>query len=166
MKAIFQRRSIRKYLNRGVSERVVKELLRAGMAAPSAGDEQPWHFIVIRNRQILDCVPKIHPYSSMVKEAPLAILVCGNEQEEKYKGFWVQDCSAAVENILIAVADKKLGSVWLGIYPIEERVRAFQQLFQLPQYVIPLALLPIGYPAEKKDPNDRFTEAKVHFEKW
>ena len=92
------------------------------MSAPSAGNEQPWQFIVIRQRAILDAIPSIHPYSHMLKEAALAIAVCGDLSFEVYKGFWVQDCSAATQNILIAAHGLGLGAVWLGFYPLQDRV--------------------------------------------
>ncbi|HGE70115.1 TPA: nitroreductase family protein, partial [Candidatus Poribacteria bacterium] len=122
MQAILSRRSIRRYTDKPVSDEVVEQLLKSAMSAPSAGNEQPWHFVVIRDRQILNEIPKIHPYSGMLKEAPLAILICGDESLQKYKGYWVQDCSAATENLLIAVNALGLGGVWLGVYPIEDRV--------------------------------------------
>jgi len=166
LKAIFTRRSIRKYTNEPVPDQIIMELLAAAMAAPSAGNEQPWHFIVINDRQILNEIPKFHPYSQMLKEASVAILVCGDVMLEKYTGYWVQDCSAATENILIAVQAKRLGAVWLGIYPIAERVTGMRELLGLPEHVIPFSLVPIGYPAEDKPPADRFDEARVHYNKW
>ena len=166
LKAIFTRRSIRKYTNEPVPDPIIMELLAAAMAAPSAGNEQPWHFIVINDRQILNEIPKFHPYSQMLKEASVAILVCGDVMLEKYTGYWVQDCSAATENILIAVQAKRLGAVWLGIYPIAERVTGMRELLGLPEHVIPFSLVPIGYPAEDKPPADRFDEARVHYNKW
>ena len=166
MDAILTRRSIRKYTGDPVPEEIVQELLEAGMSAPSAGNEQPWHFIVINERKLLNEIPKYHPYSQMLKEAPLAILVCGDEQLEKYKGFWVQDCSAATENILIAAQDKGLGTVWLGIYPIEERVAAFRHFLDIPENVIPMALIAVGYPAEEKPPAKRYNAERVHCNRW
>ena len=128
MDILLTRRSIRKYKATPISEAVVYELIRAGMNAPSAGNAQPWHFVVIRERQLLDAVPEFHPNAQMIKEAPMAILVCGDERLEKYHGFWVQDCSAATQNILLAAHDRGLGAVWLGIYPLEERVVGMRRL--------------------------------------
>ena len=166
MKTILSRRSIRKYTDQPVSEQVVKELLEAAMSAPSAGNQQSWHFIVINDRQVLDEIPKVHPHSLMLKEAQVAILVCGDLQLEKHKGFWVQDCSAATENILIAVQAKGLGAVWLGVYPREERVTGLRKLLSIPDHVIPLSLIPIGYPAEEKQPASRFDTERIHYNKW
>ncbi len=166
MEAILSRRSIRKYTDKKVSDEVVKELLEAGMSAPSAGNEQPWHFVAITDHKILDEIPKIHPYSGMLKEAPLAILICGDESLQKYEGYWVQDCSAATENILIAANAIGLGGVWLGVYPIEDRVAGIRKLLGMPEKVIPFALLSIGYPAEQKPLADRYDESRVHHDKW
>jgi nitroreductase len=166
MQAILSRRSIRRYTDKDVSDEVVKELLEAAMSAPSAGNEQPWHFVVIRDRQILNEIPKIHPHSGMLKEAPLAILICGDESLQKYKGYWVQDCSAATENLLVAVNAKGLGGVWLGVYPLEDRVVGIRKLLGMPENVIPFALLSIGYPDEQKPPAERYDESRVHHDKW
>jgi len=166
MDAIFTRRSIRKYTKQPVPDQLIKELLKAAMSAPSAHNEQPWHFIVIRDRHILDEIPKFHPYSRMLKEAPVAILVCGDEQLEKSKGRWPQDCSAATQNILIAAQAKGLGAVWLGIYPDDERVNDIRKLLSIPKHVIPLSLVSIGYPAEHKPPANRYKAERVHYDQW
>ena len=164
--AILSRRSIRKYTAQPVSEEVIKELLEAAMAAPSAGNEQPWHFVVMDDRGILDEIPKFHPYSRMLEEAPMAILVCGDLELQKYEGYWVQDCSAATENLLIAAQAKGLGAVWLGVYPIEERVVGFRKLLGVPDHVIPFALISIGYPAEQKIRADRYDSTRVRRNRW
>lgn len=166
IQAILSRRSIRRYTDRQVSDEIVKQLLESAMSAPSAGNEQPWHFVVIRDRQILNEIPKIHPYSGMLKEAPLAILVCGDESLQKYKGYWVQDCSAATENLLIAVNALGLGGVWLGVYPIEDRVIGIRKLLGMPENVIPFSLISIGYPAEQKPPANRYDESRIHYNRW
>ncbi len=115
--AILIRRRIRMYTADTIPEAVVLETIKAAMAAPSAGNEPPWHFIIIKDRTILAEIPKFQPYSAMVKEAPVAILVCGGLSEEKHKGFWVQDCAAAAENLLIAARAKELGAVWRESIP-------------------------------------------------
>lgn len=164
--AMLSRRSIRKYTRQPVSDEIMKELLEAGMSAPSAGNEQPWHFVVINERQILDEIPKIHPHSQMLKDAPVAVLVCGDEQLLKYEGYWIQDCSAATENILIAVQAKGLGAVWLGVYPTEDRVVGIRKLLGIPEHVIPFALISIGYPAEQKPRSDRYDTSRVRHNRW
>ena len=164
--AIMTRRSIRKYTDRAVPDELVSQLLKAAMAAPSAGNEQAWQFIVIRDRALLDAIPKFHPYSAMLKYASVAVLVCGDLTLEKYKGFWVQDCSAATQNLLLAATAKGLGAVWTGVYPLEDRVAGMRKLLNLPEHVIPLSLVPIGYPAEQPAKADRFNTGRVHKDRW
>ena len=164
--AVMGRRSIRRYTRMEVPDDTVNQLLQAAMSAPSAGNEQPWQFIVIRQRGILDAIPSIHPYSHMLKEAALAIAVCGDLKLEVYKGFWVQDCSAATQNILIAAHGLGLGAVWLGFYPLEERVAGLKRLLSLPEHIIPLSMVSIGWPAEQKPPGTRYRQERVHYDKW
>lgn len=167
MKAIINRRSIRQYTNQPVSDQQVKMLLEAAMYAPSAGNEQPWHFVVIRDRQILDKVPNYHPHASMIKQASVAILVCADTRLSKYDvDYWIQDCAAATENLLVTVQDLGLGAVWLGVYPRQERVAGMRDLFNIPEQVIPFALIPVGYPAEHKDAENRYREDRVHLDRW
>ncbi len=166
MEAILGRRSIRKYRDQTIPGDLIKELMEAAMSAPSAGNEQPWHFIVIDERNILNRIPDFHPFSQMLKEAPVAILVCAELKLQKYKGFWVQDCSAATQNVLIAAHAKGLGAVWLGIYPMEERIEGIRKLLAIPEDVVPLSLISLGYPDEKKDPANRFNPVRVHHNRW
>jgi nitroreductase len=166
MEAILSRRSIRRYTGEPVPEEVIKELLAAAMSAPSASNEQPWQFVIIDDRRILDEIPKFHPYAHMLKEASLAIAVCGDMNLEAMRGYWVQDCSAATQNILIAANAKGLGAVWLGVYPHESRAKTVQKLLGLPEQVIPLCLISIGYPAEQKPPANRYSASRVHHNRW
>jgi nitroreductase len=162
--AIMSRRSVRKYTDQKVSYEIVEELLKAAMNAPSANNTQPWHFVVIDERQLLDRIPEFHPYSSMLYFAPLAIAVCGDSRISS--SYWVQDCSAATENILLAAHAGGLGAVWLGIYPEEQRVQALQKLLNLPEHIVPLSLVSLGYPAAGKPPENRFSPFKVHHNRW
>jgi len=166
MKSILTRRSIRKYTDQPVSDDLIKQILEAAMAAPSAGNEQPWQFIVINDRKILDEIPAIHPYAAMIKEAPMAILVCGDLSKEKYPGYWPVDCAAATENLLIAVNALGLGAVWCGVYPREERMAGMKKLFAIPDGIMPFALIPLGHPAEQKPPADRFDPSRIHHNNW
>ncbi len=166
MKAILQRRSIRAYKSTPVAEEDVEYILRAAMAAPSAGNQQPWHYIVIDDRDLLNRVPDVHPYAEMCRQSPAAILVCGDPSLEKHTGYWVQDCSAATQNILIAATAKGLGSVWLGVYPREERMKGLGQLLHIPEEIIPFALIALGYPAEEKGSADRYKSERVHKNGW
>ncbi|MEI6795491.1 MAG: nitroreductase family protein [Methanomassiliicoccales archaeon] len=164
--AILHRRSIRKYTQENVSESDELSLLEAAMTAPSAGNERPWHFVMVRERARLDAIAAFQPHSHMLKEAPLAILVCGDTSQEMYPGFWPQDCAAATENILITAQDLGLGACWLGIYPVEERIKAMREYMGIPPHVIPFCLISIGHPGEKKNGASRFDPARVHTEAW
>jgi len=166
MEAILSRRSIRRYTDEPVLEKLIQELLEDSMSDSSANNEHTCHFVIINESQILDEIPKYHPYSYMLREAPLAIAVCGDSRRETVKGYWVQDCSAATENILIAAQAKGLGAVWLGIYPREERAIAFQKLLRLPEHIIPLCLVSVGYPAEKKPHANRYDPSRIHHNRW
>jgi nitroreductase len=166
MNAILTRKSIRKYKDTKVSDDIVEDLLRAAMAAPSAGNEQPWEFIVLRDKEVLKKITEFHPYSKMLLNTDVAIVVCGDVSKEKFKGYWVQDCSAATENILLAAEDKGLGAVWLGVYPLEDRVASLKETLNLPESVIPLSIIPVGYPDEQKEPADRFNKDRIHYDKW
>lgn len=166
MNSIFKRRSIRKYLDDEISDAVVEEIIRAGMAAPSAGDEQPWQFIIIRNKSTMLEFPKFHQYAQMLKNAPVAIVVCGDLNRQTYEGFWIQDCSAAIQNMLLQITEIGLGSVWVGIYPDEKRVDKTKEILDLPENIVPVAVLPIGIPGEIKSATSRYDKNKVHYEKW
>jgi nitroreductase len=166
IQAVMTRRSIRSYKQDDVPGDMVQKLLQAAMNAPSAGNQQPWHLIVIRERRILDAIPAFHPYSKMLKQAILGIVVCGDLSLEVYKGFWVQDCSAATQNILIAAHGLGLGAVWLGIHPLEERIAGMKKLLSFPDHIVPLSMVSIGWPAEKKAPAIRYKQERVHYDKW
>lgn len=166
MKEIFERRSIRKYTSEDVSDELITELLKAAMSAPSAGNQQPWDFIIVKDRTVLNEIPKVHQYAQMLKEAPVAIIVCGALDREKHKGYWMQDCAAAIENILIEAQFLGLGAVWLGVYPREDRVTGLINLLGIPENVIPLAVISIGHPAESKEASQRYDEKKIHVNKW
>ncbi|WP_028575198.1 nitroreductase family protein [Desulfonatronovibrio hydrogenovorans] len=166
IEAILTRRSIRKYKDQPVSPQDVQVLLEAAMSAPSAGNAQPWQFVVITSRDTLDAIPSFHQYSRMLLQAPLAILVCGDLEREKFKGYWVQDCSAATQNILLAAHDLELGAVWLGIYPEKIRINGMRRLLNLPDTIMPLSLVSIGYPDQPWGRADRFDPARVHYDKW
>ncbi len=166
LETINTRRSIRKFEERKVPDNLVQKILTAAMNAPSAGNEQPWHFIVITNKSILEKISRIHPYATYAKDAPLGILVCGDLNLEKYKGLWMIDCSAATENILLAAHSLDLGAVWTGIYPMQDRIEKYRKLLNIPDEVTPLAFVPIGYPAQKPRFQDRFKQDRIHYNRW
>lgn len=166
LEAILTRRSIRHYTPDGVSEDALETVLRAAMAAPSAKNEQPWHFVVVRERSTLDAIPEFHPYAAMLREANLAVIVCGDLRLEASPGRWAQDCSAAIQNMLLAAHALGLGAVWVAAYPDEERETKLRALLNLPEEVIPLAIVPLGVPGEKKQPADRFDRRRIHLNRW
>jgi nitroreductase len=166
MNVIYQRRSIRKYTDEPIPREKLLEFVKAGMNAPSAGNQQPWQFILITDRSVLRQIPEIHPHALMLKEAPAAICVCGDPTLEKHKGFWVQDCAAATENILLEIAGQGYGGVWLGVYPVEDRVRSLRNLLGIPESVIPLSLIAVGRPAEFIPPKSIFLPERVRYERW
>ncbi len=166
LEAIFTRRSIRKFTGEPVAPETIKTLLEAAMSAPTAAGVQPWRFVVLTDRAVLDAVPTVHPAAGMIREAPLAILVCGDTTSEKYGAYWVQDCSAAMQNLLLAARALGLGSCWCGIHSQPNREEGIRRLFRLPPEISPLGLAVIGHPAEPFATRDRYDEAKIRLNVW
>jgi len=166
LEAIMSRRSIRKFTGEVVDPATIETILRAAMAAPSAGNQEPWRFVVLTERERLDAAATTTPYGAMLREAPLALVVCADTRALKHDAMWQQDCSAATENALIAVNALELGAVWLGFWPKMERVTPLKDVLGLPEGIEPLAVLAIGHPAETKSPADRYDAEKVRFERW
>jgi nitroreductase len=164
IQTILSRRSIRRYTDEPVGEADIRTLLEAAMAAPSASNRKPWQFIVVTERQTLDALAEAHPHGNMLFEATLCIVVCGDLTE--MERFWVQDCSAATENLLLAVTALGLGAVWLGVYPKQDRVTTVRPILGLPETITPLNLISIGHPAEEKEPRTQYDESRVHRERW
>ncbi|NMC63220.1 MAG: nitroreductase family protein [SAR324 cluster bacterium] len=166
LESILSRRSIRKFQDKSVPNELVTEILKAAMAAPSANNKQPWHFIVVKDKKHLQEIAKVHPYAKMASEAALAIIVCGDPGLEFAPGYWIQDCSAATQNILLAAHELGLGAVWCGVYPREERVKEIKEAFEIPDNIIPLNVIPIGYPGEEKGASNRYDPNRIHMNKW
>ena len=164
--ALHTRRSVRQYTDANISRDDVRVLLDAAMIAPSAGNARPWQFIVVDDPALLAKVPDIHPYVGMAAGAPLGILVCGEPAAEKYPGYWVQDCSAAVQNLLLAAVGLGLGAVWTGVYPVEERVSRFRALLSLPETIVPLAFIVIGHTNVAAEKKSRYEPEKIHHNGW
>lgn len=165
---IMTRTSIRQFTDQPVSKETLDTIVKAGMAAPSAMNKQPWAFVVITEKNVLDSLNSKHPYANL-KTATAAIVVCGNMEktiEGAGKEYWVQDCSAATENILLAAHGLNLGAVWCGVYPVEERVKDVSEVLGLPENIIPLNIITMGYPAENPEPKDKFNQANVHYQTW
>lgn len=161
--AIFARRSIRVYAGEPVSEADIQSLLEAGMAAPSASNRKPWHFVVVTDREILRALAKAHPFGKMLPRAEVAIAVCG---DPAISDWWVQDCSAATENILVAAAALGLGAVWLGSHGRPEREQAIRAVLGIPAQIGVLSLISIGHPGEEKEARTQYDAARTYRNKW
>lgn len=161
---IMTRTSCRSFTDYRPTEQQIDSLLRAGMAAPTARNQQAWQFVVITDREILDSIASTG-FMSMLREAPMAIVTCGDMTiaADKAKDFWVQDLSAVSENILLAAHSMGLGAVWCGVYPVEERARKLSEILELPAEIIPLSCIPVGMPKGKLTPKDKFDEDKIHY---
>jgi len=165
---IFGRRSIRAYTSTAVSEEAIQKLLEAAMAAPSAVAKDPWRFVVIRQRQTLARIAAELPNGQMLASAALGIAVCGDLRaaHDQQLSYLLQDCSAAIENLLLCAHILGLGACWLGVHPREQRIKALTMILSLPPSVIPVACVSLGYPAEHLQPRTRFNPAYVHSEQW
>jgi len=158
---IFRRRSIRVFKNKPVETDKTDLLLKAGLCAPSARNKQPWYFIAVDDRSQLDKIEKVHPYAKMLKQAPLAIIVCGDFNLEENEAYLVQNCSAATQNVLLMATELGLGSVWLGVYPRDNRMQGLNKILNLPKHILPISLIAIGYPDEKKSEHSEFDLSKT-----
>jgi len=166
IECIMTRRSIRRYTSESVAEETIETVLRAAMAAPSAGNQQPWRFIVLTERDSLDAAAATTPYGKMLNEAAFGLVVCVDTRELKHPTMWQQDCSAAVQNALLSAHATGLGGVWLGYWPKMERVTPLKEKLGIPEGIEPLAVLAFGHPAEEKPPSDRYESDFVHREHW
>jgi nitroreductase len=166
IRTILTRRSVRNFKQKAIPNELTKELIRAGMYAPSARNTQPWHFIVTDKREKLDALSEIHPYALMLKKATLAILVCGDLKLENSEYYIIQNCSAATQNILLAAHSLGLGSVWLGIQPRKERIKSMKDFFKLPDHIIPVSLIAVGYPDESVQMPERFKPERIKYDEW
>lgn len=166
---IMTRTSIRDFQDKPLEDEKVEKLLRTAMAAPSARNEQPWSFIVIKDKKILQAISANFNNIKMAEKAPLAIVVCG-DLDKSIPGdgltYWVQDTSAATENLLLAAHSMGLGAVWCGIYPIQERVALLKNILKIPENIIPLNVIPVGYPAEDPAPKDKWNPDLIHYNMW
>lgn len=166
---IMTRTSIRDYTDQSVDDATVETLLRAAMAAPTAVNNQPWQFVVIRDRAVLDSLPGQIRSMRMLSKAQLAVVVCGDmsrAMEGEGREYWIQDCSAATENLLLAAHALGLGAVWCGVYPQEAKIELLTKTLALAPGIIPMSLISIGYPAENSAPKDKWHPEYVHYEKY
>ncbi len=163
---ILDRRSIRRFSEQKIDKETIKLLLTAAMYAPSAVNKQPWHFVVIDQRQMLDQIMEIHPHAGMLQTASHGIVICGDELLQHDDGYWVVDCGAATQNLLLAAHTLGLGACWVGLHPREGRKASFSELLELPSHVKPFALVALGYPREEKPRPERFHADKVKYHHW
>jgi nitroreductase len=163
---IMGRRSIRSYTGAPVSANDIDTILKAAMAAPSAGNQQSWRLIVVTDPAQLERLSTATPYSRMISSAAAALVVCGDTRDEKHPGYWVQDCSAAIQNALLAIHAIGLGGVWIGVHPVEERVANVREICSVPQGIVPMSMIAIGHPAESKPPAERYNPEFVHRDRW
>lgn len=166
LEAISTRRSVRAFSNQPISENIIDKILHAAMQAPSAHNEQPWHFLVINDRNILDKIPTIHPYAQMCLEAPMAIIPCFDPNLKKTEGFWVQDLAASVQNMLLAIRALGLGAVWVGVYPNEMITQRVKNLLNLPEHIIPFNIIPIGHTNVEQNFINRYQKNRIHYNRW
>lgn len=166
LEALYTRRSIRKYTMGDVSPEIVQKILKAGMSAPTSGNQRQWQFVVVRDREQMEKLIEAYPYATMLRDVPVAVIVCHDKSREKWEARWQMDCANATLNMLLAIHGLGLGGLWLEIYPIEERVRMVQEFFGMPEGIVPLAVVPIGHPAEEKPSEDRYDESIVHYDTW
>lgn len=164
--AIFNRRSIRRYSAKKVENELLEKIIEAGMYAPSAVNKQPWHFVVFRNKQLIQSIINIHPNASMLQKASAGILICFDTKLQHDEGYGPVDCSAATQNMLLAAHGLNLGACWIGIYPRKPRIEALHELFKLPEHVIPFAVISVGFSEEVKSKPDRFIRSRIHYESW
>lgn len=166
---IFSRKSVRKFTDQKVSKADLEILVKAGMAAPTAGNKQPWDFIVITDRTMLDAFGDFLNYGKMLKQATAAIVVTG-DKNKTFEGvedqYWIQDCSAASQNVLLAAEAMGLGAVWLGIHPMPDRIPFAKEKLNLPENIRPLNIIAIGHPKGNTPAKDKWNPKALHQEKW
>lgn len=162
----FTRRSVRNYIDKTIEKEKLDYIISAAMYAPSARNKRTWEFIVVDKKDILLSIEKVHPYAQMLKEAPACIVVCGNTEIDGGSGYWIQDCSAATENILLSAKEVGIASVWLGVTPVKERVEAIANLFSLPKHIVAFGIVSLGYSDKIIEMPDRFEESKIHYNKF
>lgn len=166
LEAIFTRKSIRKFTGEKISGENLKTILNAGFCAPSAHNKRPFHFVVVRNEPALLSIAKTHPYAKMLPSAGCGIIVCGDKEKEGTMGFLVEDCSGAIENMLLTAHSLELGAVWCGLYPVPQLISLVRDVLDLPENIVPVGMVVVGTKDEVREAKDRYEEDRVHFDKW
>ncbi len=165
---IFARRSVRRYLDRPLSDEMLTDLLQAGMSAPSAVGKDPWHFIVVREKETRGRIADFLPNGAMARQAAAVLVVCGDLERAHggLESYLLQDCSAAIENVLLAATALGLGACWLGVHPRPDRIEGMRNLFELPPHIVPVGGIALGWPAENPEARTRYRPDAVHWERW
>lgn len=166
LNAIFTRRSIRAFRPDPVDPDALRTILEGAMHAASAGNQQPWRFVVIQDRAMLEAIAREHPYASVAGHAPLAVLVCGATRDLAHPDFWSDDCAAATQNLMLTAHALGLGSVWVGLHPRKDRMEILRRLMHLPEEIEPFALVPLGHPAESPGKPERYHAEWIRSERW
>ena len=166
IEAIKTRRSIRQYTGEVINDEQLDIILRAGFQAPSAHNFQPQEYIAIRNKETLETIAKRHKYAIALPLAGCGIVVCGDKEKETREGSLIADCSASMQNILLAAHELGLGAVWIGLHPVESFTKMISEVLNIPENIIPIGIVAVGYPDVKKEAIDRYNEEKIHKEKW
>ena len=167
MNTIMQRRSIRKFLPTPVEKEKIISVLRAAMQAPSAANIQPWEFLVVTDKETRDKVAKVSPYGGFCSESPLVIIVLGSMKRARPENlYWVEDLSAATQNILLQLEEEGLGGCWIGTWPTPERIEGVREIFDLPEHIIPFSIIACGYKGQERPFVDRFEQERIHWEQF
>jgi len=164
--ALLNRRSIRKYKDQKISKDDLNSILKAAMYAPSAMNLQAWQFILIDNKNVLIKTIKSIPYAEMLKQSAAAIIVCGDSSVEKNESWLLQNCSAAIQNILLSAHGLGIGTCWIAIHGMDDVYKNIKTQFNLPQNIVPVSLISLGYPDEFVKVEERFKKDKIHYNKW
>ncbi|MBW2983164.1 nitroreductase family protein [Candidatus Woesearchaeota archaeon] len=162
MDTILARASVRSFTGDPVPQDKLDKLLEAAMAAPSARNRQPWHFIIVEDRRKLELLQQGLPHCKMLVQAGLGVIVCGDNQEK----YWVEDCCAATENLLLAAHAQGLGAVWTAVHPAEEKINVVRETLELPDHVTPLNVIPVGVPAQKPEVKQKHDAERIHLDSW
>ncbi|MDR0367627.1 MAG: nitroreductase family protein [Bacteroidales bacterium] len=164
LSVIYNRKSVRNFIaDKPIGKEDIDRIIRAGFAAPSGRDSRPWEIVVVDDREVLDGMAEKLPYAKMLAQSPLAMIVCGDTTKSSY---WYVDCSAVTENILLAVEALGLGAVWTAAYPYEDRTGVVAEYLHLPDNILPLVVIPMGYPQGEHKPKDKYDPTKIHYNKW
>lgn len=163
MNEIFNRVSIRKYEDKVVDKDKIEKILRAAMAAPSAGNQQPWEFYVVTDKDKIKALSECSPYAGCAAGAPVVLVPCYRTEGLMFPEFDKIDLAIATENALLEITSQGLGGVWLAVAPIQDRVDNVAKVIETPENLVPFALVPFGYPTENRDQQDRYDESRIHF---